>query len=164
MRLLNINTGILETVNVNFEEDIRTNFIAISHRWLADELNLYKLGLVGLGDYINIGDKLYDDLFSKIKCSTVLNNIQSPNNKNMEIKNFKIYDHENIQKNQKWIDYLNFFNNNKDINKENVNNHYKLFEIINVIKKENKYNYIWLDTLCIDKSSSAELSENIVSV
>lgn len=162
MRLLNIRTGFLETVNLKYVKD---KYIAISHRWLKNEIELLELGLVGIGKDINIGEKLYYHLNSKIKCSPIVKNIQTP--KDINIESLKIYNHKNIQKNTKWNDYLNFFNNNKNIDYENINNHYKLIKIINcIIGDENykKINYIWLDTICIDKSSSSELSENIISM
>lgn len=113
--------------------------MAISHRWLDDEINLTDLGLFYLRNNINIGQKLCKDLYKK-------NKINIKNGKNIN-----------------WNHYLNFFKLNE--NNKSVHNHYKLIKIINQIKNNNKkYNYIWLDTLCIDKSSSAELSENIVSM
>lgn len=151
MRLLNIKNGILETKNM---EDVKDEYVAISHRWLENEINLSDLGLFNLGNTINLGEKLYDDLYLKIiKCSTVVNIIQTPDNKNDDIENIK------------WNNYLNFFKNNKDINKEKFNNHHKLIKIINcMFKKYEIFIYIWLDTLCIDKTSSSELSENIISM
>lgn len=136
MRLLNIETGFLETVNI---EEIKNGYVAVSHRWLSNEINLSDLGLFNLENNINICQILYKDLYKKNKIT---------------IKNGK---------NVNWNNYLNFFKINE--NNKNVNNHYKLIKIINQIKNYNeRYNYIWLDTLCIDKTSSAELSENIVSM
>ena len=151
MRLLNIETGYLKFVNF----DYKIEYIAISHRWLKNELSLSKIGLIGLGDNTNIGNKLYEHLNSKIrKCSPMVNNIQSPINENKDIEKYK-----------KWNDYLNFFNNSKDINKENVNDHYKLINIINSIINNTINNknikYIWIDTLCIDKSNNDELNKSL---
>lgn len=164
MRLLNIKTGYIETVDFNY---VKQKYVAISHRWLTEkndgenELELSDLGLVGIGKSVNVGEKLYKDLYSKIN---------------------KIRHGGNIQKYEKWNDYLNFFNNDENVNKKNVNNHHKLIKIINSIneeshceyiydvdigkdvKKYDRIQYIWIDTLCIDKHSSAELSENIISM
>lgn len=154
MRLLNIETGYLQIVNFKNFKTSYNNYIAISHRWLNDEIELLDLGLIGIGKIVNIGDKLYDDLNSKISKSLGTDYCLNLN-----------FGHE--QKNQKWNDYLYFLNNNKNIDHENINNHYKLANIVNCIlnnKKNNKIKYIWLDTICIDKSSSSEMNENIVSM
>jgi hypothetical protein len=153
MRLLNITNGFLETKNI---EDVKEKYIAISHRWLPNEIELLELGLVGISKNINIGNKLYNHLIEKTKKMEV-----PSRNIKLSLKN-KIYSEF-----KKWNEYLNFFNNDKDINKKNLNNHYKLIKIINCILENEDYKdyvYIWIDTLCIDKSSSAELNENIVSM
>ncbi|KAI7873198.1 hypothetical protein K492DRAFT_108794, partial [Lichtheimia hyalospora FSU 10163] len=52
------------------------------------------------------------------------------------------------------------------INISNYNdniNHEKLSKIFKVALSK-KYKYLWIDTLCIDKTSSSELSENLVSM
>lgn len=168
MRLLNIKTGYLEIVNI---ENFKFKYISISHRWLTkenngvDELELLDLGLVGIGKDINIGERLYDHLYSKIKCSTLLNNIQIPIHIDMDIE---ILNSRCDKKNKKWKHYLKIKNiiENNNLFKE-IYNHCKLLKIINNIIDNDDYEeikYIWLDTLCIDKSSSAELSENIVSM
>lgn len=94
---------------------------------LDNEISLLDLYLAGLGNCVNIGEKIYDHLNSKIiKCSTVLNNIQTPNVENDEIENLKY---------QKWYDYLNFFNNNKYINKEKINTiNFKSILILEIMK------------------------------
>lgn len=173
MRLLNIETGDLLLFSNKQLKLKNIKYIAISHRWLPDEIGLLDLDLVGIGNNINIGVKLYNDLYSKII------KLESHNALNIQTQILKNIDIENInnQKNQKWNSYLKL----ESIIKENyelqniINNHFKLLKIINnVINNEkNKFNedskyekikYVWLDTLCIDKTSSAELSENLVSM
>lgn len=146
MRLLNIKTGFLETINIS---ECKYKYIAISHRWLYDEINLEKIGLIGISENVYIGTKLLEDVKKKIELykytKIVLENY---------IKNSKYTD---------WIIYKKLGSIIKDRNIiKNINNHYKLYKIINCI--EDIYDYIWIDTLCIDKTSSAELNENIISM
>lgn len=151
MRLLNIKTGTLETVNINFENnDNNIKYLAISHRWLPNEINLSKIKLIAIEDKINIGEKLLENLINNVD-----DNIK---------ENIKEYI-KNQMVNTDWDNYMilkNFIEKNINLCKK-IDNHYKLLKIFHCSFK-NDYEYIWIDTLCIDKSSSSELSENIISM
>lgn len=82
MRLLNIKNGFLET---KYIEDVKYDYVAISHRWLNNEIKLLNLGLVAIGDSVNIGEKLIYNF-----------------NKNLNL---------NYKKIQNWEDYLNLDKN-----------------------------------------------------
>lgn len=57
-------------MKIKYFQNIKDEYVAISHRQLDN-------GLVALGKDINIGEKIYDHLYEKRKCSTVLNKIQT---------------------------------------------------------------------------------------
>ena len=63
MRLLNIETGYLEIVNI---EDVKNNYVAVSHRLLHDEINLLDLSFSGIDNIVNIGKELFQNLYKKI--------------------------------------------------------------------------------------------------
>ncbi|KAI7873128.1 hypothetical protein K492DRAFT_139113, partial [Lichtheimia hyalospora FSU 10163] len=141
MRLINIEDGKLEIKNNN----TNLEYVAISHRWLENEINLLNLGVKDAPKKLSIGEFLFKDLL-----------------KNDNIK-IKLESYKNICKSY-WELYLNI-ENIIDINylDKYLKNHYKLIKLINRIKKY-KDKYIWIDTLCIDKTSSSELNENIISM
>lgn len=70
MRLIDIRSGILKTVDIK----VKNEYIGISHRWINNELNLEKLNISNLeNNNINIGENLlnnlYDNSNDKIKKS-----------------------------------------------------------------------------------------------
>ena len=131
MRLLNIETGILENININFLDKIQ--YIAISHRWLEDELELSELGFFNILGNIDLGNKLLKSI--------------DKNHVNMD-----------FLKTKNWGEYYILKTHNY------VEKYYKLNKIIKCVQNIETFKYIWLDTLCIDKTSSTELNENINSM
>lgn len=147
MRILNIKTGYLETINI---ENIENKYVTISHRWLSNELNLNNFITSHTLKNINLGKFLINDLENK-------NKYKKDKEKNKIIEEFILKEKLTKYKNWWGVKYASISINS------NIKNHIKLGKIINCIIKNNK-KYIWMDTLCIDKSSSSELNKNIVGM